>query len=91
MERNYSGCGVDYMHCPDCGHVFCVSYRVDEMVRATDWENKEEIENLAEERLERSSQRMLKWVLKNVPDKITDANILKQLEDIKAHLEKLES
>lgn len=48
VEDNYSGCGVDYMSCGDCGHVFCVSYRVDEIRRDEAWEDKEEVERLAQ-------------------------------------------
>jgi hypothetical protein len=26
---NYSGCGVDICHCPECGRVYQVSYKID--------------------------------------------------------------
>ena len=34
-ESNYSGCGVDIAYCPNCGHEFQVSYKVDEITDVT--------------------------------------------------------
>lgn len=30
--ENYSGCGVDFADCPECGKRFQVSYKVDEVI-----------------------------------------------------------
>lgn len=30
-ETNYSGCGVDFGECPECGKRFQVSYKVNEI------------------------------------------------------------
>jgi hypothetical protein len=37
-ERNYSGCNVDYVACEECGKAWCVSYAVDKIERAEDWD-----------------------------------------------------
>ena len=37
-ETNYSGCGVDIWSCPECGRGFQISYKVDKITRAEDWD-----------------------------------------------------
>lgn len=37
-ERNYSGTGVDMVYCEKCGKGFQVSYKVDQIIRAKDWD-----------------------------------------------------
>lgn len=39
VESNFSGTGVDYMECPSCGHVFSISYVVDQIIRDKSWES----------------------------------------------------
>ncbi len=36
-ESNYSGCGVDMANCPVCGRGFQLSYKIDEITPAPDW------------------------------------------------------
>lgn len=31
---------MDYGNCPECGKGFCISYKVDTVVRDTDWDSK---------------------------------------------------
>jgi len=38
VEHNYSGCGEDMANCPKCGHGFAISYRIDKITRAKDWD-----------------------------------------------------
>ncbi len=38
MERNYSGCSVDYGQCEECGKAWCICYIVDSIERAPDWD-----------------------------------------------------
>jgi hypothetical protein len=38
VETNYSGTGVDMVNCEQCGKGFQVSYKVDKIVRAKDWD-----------------------------------------------------
>lgn len=46
IESNYSGCGEDIMSCPECAKTFSISYKVDEITRIPDWEDKEEVARL---------------------------------------------
>jgi hypothetical protein len=45
-ESNYSGCGVDIYSCPDCRKVFQISYKVDEVIRIPEWEDRQEVTRL---------------------------------------------
>lgn len=59
IEDNYSGCGVDMAYCEEgCGKGFCISYKVDKVERAPDWDVDLEAEKRAEEayRLKRAEQ-----------------------------------
>jgi uncharacterized Zn finger protein len=38
VEANYSGTGVDMVNCEQCGQGFRVSYKVDKIIRAKDWD-----------------------------------------------------
>lgn len=62
-EHNYSGCGVDIMHCPECAHVFEVSFKVDQIKRIPDWEDKEEIARLLKEKEERTAKALLRRIV----------------------------
>lgn len=75
-ERNYSGCSVDYGYCEECGKAWCISYKVDEMVRAPEWDgpSREECEEKeAEEALEKAKEkeiedkRMLQELMEKYP------------------------
>lgn len=35
IERNYSGCDVDMVQCPQCKDIFEISYKVDKIVDIT--------------------------------------------------------
>lgn len=37
-EQNYSGCGIDIGTCPECGKAWEVSFRVDKLTRAENWD-----------------------------------------------------
>ena len=67
-ERNYSGCAEDIMHCPGCGHVFAVSYKVAAIVRAQDWEDAELIAKLAKEKEERTAKAILRRIVTGTPE-----------------------
>ncbi|RTK97280.1 MAG: hypothetical protein EKK64_01750 [Neisseriaceae bacterium] len=45
-EKNYSGTGEDHAECPECGHAFFISYKVDSVTRCPDFdgESREERE-----------------------------------------------
>jgi len=36
--QNYSGCGEDMGTCPECGKTWAVSFRVDKLKRAPEWD-----------------------------------------------------
>jgi hypothetical protein len=38
VERNYSGCGADIGRCPECGHGFEISFKVDAITREDNWD-----------------------------------------------------
>lgn len=67
-ERNYSGCGVDIMHCPECGHVFEVSFKVDQVKRVPDWEDKELVARLLQEKEERTARSLLRRIVQGTPE-----------------------
>lgn len=48
-ERSYSGTGVDHAACPECGHAFLVSYKVDEVTRIARFDEGTRAEQEAEE------------------------------------------
>jgi len=48
-ERSYSGTGVDHAACPECGHAFFVSYKVDDVTRNEDFDEGSRAERDAEE------------------------------------------
>lgn len=37
-EADYSGCGQDMANCPKCGHGFAISFKIDKVTRAPDWD-----------------------------------------------------
>lgn len=47
-ESNYSGTGSDMASCPDCGKGYWISYKVDKVGRAPDWDVDLEAEKRAE-------------------------------------------
>lgn len=68
VEHNYSGTGEDVYQCSQCGHVFFVSYKIDAMTRAEDWEDKEEVARLAKEREERGAINVVNALLRGTPE-----------------------
>lgn len=68
FESNYSGTGHDIKKCPECAHVFLVTYKVDEVRREETWEDKAEIERLAKEKQERTAFNLLKAIVTESPD-----------------------
>ena len=55
QSRNYSGCSVDYGVCPECGKSWCISYTIDKMDRAKEWDEPsrkqvEEVEEAADKK-----------------------------------------
>lgn len=63
IEHNYSGCAVDMMHCPECGHAFAVTYKVDKITREQSWEDKEEVARLLKEKEERTARALLRRIV----------------------------
>ena len=47
VERNYSGCSVDYGQCEECGKAWCVSYAVKELRRDKEWDGESRAEQEA--------------------------------------------
>lgn len=37
-DANYSGTGTDMANCPKCGKGFCISYKIDTVQRAEEWD-----------------------------------------------------
>jgi hypothetical protein len=68
VQRNYSGCSVDYGYCEECGKAWCISYKVDNLKRDKAWdmpsrkerEAEEANEKLEEEKKERAELARLK-------------------------------
>ena len=89
-ESNYSGTGEDLYACPDCGHAFFVSYKVDKINRAEDFEDKEEIARLAEEKKEFTALSMIKWLLQEIkPDEVPGEATLKNLDKMRQRLREM--
>lgn len=82
VERNYSGCGVDYFSCPECGHAFCVSYKVAVITRDEAWEDKEEVERLAAEKKERTAAAILKKLVEAAPGTVAHDEAMKRARQL---------
>ena len=62
-ERNYSGTAQDHAECPECGHAFFISYKVDEITRCPDFDGqsreereKDELQRIAKETINEISE-----------------------------------
>jgi hypothetical protein len=38
VEKNYSGCSIDFGRCSKCGKAWQISFKVDEIKRIPDWD-----------------------------------------------------
>lgn len=48
--RNYSGCSVDMAQCNECGKGYQVSYKIDQVTLAPDWDGETREETEARQR-----------------------------------------
>ena len=82
VEKNYHGTSEDLMTCPSCGHVFFVSYMVDEVTRDESYEDKDRVAKLAQIKKERKAQYLLKMMVENEPGTQPFEDARKQAQEL---------
>lgn len=76
IESNWHGTGADMANCSECGHSFCITYRVDTITRnSTDWDGPSRAELEAEAEAERlkkieEEKELLRQLAEKYPDEV---------------------